>query len=857
MPIKVVESPEPLTGASSLQTALLIESDGLRMLRQELRRYCDQKVSGRSFLIAGHRGSGKTTMVQGSIQRTEDEIRSDWGNMGLLRNRIDLDSRPDVPRITTLRPLFILLQGPNLLPADGPEAAASARPAPVAPAAAAEPRGTAEGKGAAEGQAPAEPKTGAEGKAAVAANQATAADGSSSSMETVLVQITLGLYRALAGEFTRAYNEKAVEQVRISNRFGNKRAKRRSQRLLELALQFELELDQYPGTPRLHEYWRLSRSLAKGILFWDIGDPRTDPGQGYRELAALSSTCQAYQRICGKLSRKDENSFGDKTKQDAEVALEAKGSELMKPITALLTGGAVGSGLAATGVDPTAAVFAGLATALLSSLVVKYSSSRTREEAVNRADLFIPDLSVATLDRVLPVLLNRIRRAGLAPVFVIDELDKVDLTNRITEMVKRLKKLVAENAFFCFLTDRRYFEELLGRTLEAPYPIEYTYFTNQLFIVFRHRDLHAYLEQVLEIPGATTGTASGVRSTNPLRSSVSDTPASSPSAPPDFSPDDRDDKQVLQYILLHDSQMHPIDLRRQLAGLRNAEGEINIARGEVRSPRRHYPFAIRVQVAIELILDEESMRAEIDKRPAFLQLAHDTLYYISRKWAKAPEPLDLTADVGRKHFEDYLRGRKATNTYLGPSQGNGSSSEESEQDRLEKIYLKVDTEACDFLFERVCKLALYLSNIKELIKALASAPEVPQPVLDAISRDPLLVPIENEPGKYRWTRNTAGRRLDEKTGVAEPQVQQPVEESPVLRRCRGDRSVSGRAGQAHRRQRGPSRARQPVRHPEDIPGVGRHAAGQRASARRSRKPRLLPRAEGRSPLPAGFPPDPH
>jgi hypothetical protein len=178
---------------------------------------------------------------------------------------------------------------------------------------------------------------------------------------------------------------------------------------------------------------------------------------------------------------------------DSEKTIEAKRSELLKPLIALLTGGAVGAGLLAANPGGTpVAVFAGFVTALLASFAVKYSSSRAREEAMNRADLFIPDLSVATLDRVLPVLLNRIRRAGLAPVFVVDELDKVDLTNRITEMVKRLKKLVAENAFFCFLTDLRYFEEMLGRTLDAPYPIEYTYFTNQLFIVFRHRDLHEY-----------------------------------------------------------------------------------------------------------------------------------------------------------------------------------------------------------------------------------------------------------------------------------------------------------------------------------------------------------------------------
>ena len=61
MAISIHESPEPLTDASFRDPAVLIPSQSLRILKQELLRYCDGKVSGRSFLVAGHRGSGKTT----------------------------------------------------------------------------------------------------------------------------------------------------------------------------------------------------------------------------------------------------------------------------------------------------------------------------------------------------------------------------------------------------------------------------------------------------------------------------------------------------------------------------------------------------------------------------------------------------------------------------------------------------------------------------------------------------------------------------------------------------------------------------------------------------------------------------
>src|SRR6185312_11853925 len=663
------------------------------------------------------------------------EIESEWAGLR-FPNRIP-ESRPGVVPATILRPLFILLQGPNLLPADNAD--------PSAPAST--PEAAADAKPAVEATTP--------------APAAAASDPPANSMETVLVQITLGLYRALAGEFARAYTAKAMASA--SNPRRGRNAEKQLARDLERALQFELELDQYPSVSRLHEYWRLSRSLASGVLFWNSGDPRMEPGQAYRELVALSSTCQAYQRICGKLSRKDEKSLGGKTKVDAEVTMDAKGSELLKPLMALLTGGAVGAGLLAVNPGGTPlAVFAGLVTALLASFAVKYSSSRTREEGMNRADLFIPDLSVATLDRVLPVLLNRIRRAGLAPVFVIDELDKVDLSGRITDMVKRLKKLVAENAFFCFLTDRRYFEEMLGRTIDAPYPIEYTYFTNQLFIIFRHRDLHEYLEKVLELPPQPSTPSSGTGSDSSAAATFAD---------------DRDDKQVLQYILLHDSQMHPIDLRRQLAALRNVIGEVNIPRGEVRSPRRHYPFAVSIQVAIELILDEEEMRAEIEKRPAFLQLAHDTLYYISRKWIDTKIPLDLSDETGKVCFDDYLRSRMATDTGLGPNPKQAGTEESAELEHLKNLYLKVDSLTCDFLFASLRKLANYLTETAELDKAVGLSTRIPPVVADALSHEPLLVPIANQPGKYRWSYNATGRALDKKTGAVKAPSTQPMEDA--------------------------------------------------------------------------------
>ena len=47
-----------------------------------------------------------------------------------------------------------------------------------------------------------------------------------------------------------------------------------------------------------------------------------------------------------------------------------------------------------------------------------------------------------------------------------------DRAENIIDVVRHLKKLVAEQAFFCFLTDRTYFEELVQRSRDEPYPVE-------------------------------------------------------------------------------------------------------------------------------------------------------------------------------------------------------------------------------------------------------------------------------------------------------------------------------------------------------------------------------------------------
>src|SRR5205085_11620984 len=100
-----------------------------------------------------------------------------------------------------------------------------------------------------------------------------------------------------------------------------------------------------------------------------------------------------------------------------------------------------------------------------------------------------------------------------------------------------------------------------------PYSVEYTYFTNYLFITFAHTDLHNYLAQVLKKPELTLAPAmspEALKMSRDLNEEIAD-------------------HAVLPYVLLHGAQMHPIDLRRQLGEIRGAEGAVALSVGSVRS----------------------------------------------------------------------------------------------------------------------------------------------------------------------------------------------------------------------------------------------------------------------------------
>lgn len=739
MAIRIEDSPEPLSERSlspGAGTLLLVEAEATRVLKQELRRYCEGNIAGRSFLIAGHRGAGKTTLVHKAFL----DVWRDCEN-----------------KAEFLRPLFIALHGPSLFP----PAEESPPPKPPAP-----PRSPVHWTVEASSTAgkPAAAATAGQSSAAAAApapatrnaGKPAAATDEKSEAQVALEQITLGLHRAVTKEFVHRYYQRAgtlaylrYQEASVRQRLEELHAKSKTaapdvpyptladlDRLLRalpsdrelgaLAARLEIELHEGPTPQRLHELWARIESVSGGVLFREGYAPHVHGipagslpppglrfdlpnvhGQGVRELVALSGVVEAYRRISGAVSRTDTQ--GDKRSQSEqrESGFELGAKELVVPIVSLLTGTLAGVGAAAAGGGGFVAVVTGIATALGSGLVLKVSKTRKRDRTAERAESFIPDLTVATLDRVLPLLIDRLRAAGLAPVFVVDELDKVEgLSKRILSMVKHLKKLVSENAFFCFLANRSYYEEMQSTGAGRPYPIEYTYYTHHLFVVFSPEDFERYLRR--RIPDPLQAAPAGTAGLSEQES------------------DEANACTLLRWVLRHRSQLHMVDLQREIAALRGDGDVITADLKQVVSSQRNRIEAT-MQVAIELRVADPQVQQVLADRPDLRRLLNDAVYYLTRQWLANEESVELTPkdhwpldDKGKRKppqcfhdFVAYLEGRTGRDEErpagagaegAPPSRGVASNSE--------------------FLYEQVGLLADFLSDRPAALPGAASTPPV-------------------------------------------------------------------------------------------------------------------------------------
>lgn len=674
MPILIRTGPDPFTEASLKGGLVLALSDVYFNLRNEIERYTRQETAGRSFLVSGHRGAGKTTVVLAAVQGAIEEFQ-----------------KGDQP----LRPLFVRIHGPDLFPDVSSQISGNNPAAPLPPVAISSTLGEAAAK--ATGNAPEEADAAKETKD-------VATEGSPA--EVVLKQVTIALYRAAAEEFSRSYRTR-VEAILYPAAFSVPKtlgpagafAGGYASELFELAAQLRVELDGAPSVGRLRFFWSRLQRLRSGVLF---GRP-TNPDQGMQELLALSSAAQAYKVVSGKWKESQTSKESESAKSSLAIQISQSIKDLLHPALGVATGGVVGFVLRG---NPAVALASAVLSGLVVTVALNYSASFSDERSEDREVTFLPDRTIGSLDRMLPLLVDRFRRAGLAPVFVVDELDKIDdLEVRMGGLVRQLKHFVTERALFCFLTDRDYIEYLAQQAVKNPYPREYTYFSDRLLVFYRPEQLHAYLSQSLvhEPPADATRAAT-----------------------------EAVDLEVLPYVLLHRSCLHAIDLQREMRHLRNESGHVALEPGAVSSTPR-YQIDLFIQLAVESVLDQQQVQARLFQDPEFAQIIFDALYYASRQWSTGRTDLKIEIDP----FKAYLRSRMR----LQP----------------EDPFPLSDTDTI-YLHAIALQVVEYLRHPNQLVSVCQKKREIPQSVLEAVPENPILLP-GLAAGALSWRHDVFGRSL--------------------------------------------------------------------------------------------------
>lgn len=674
MTLELVEPPEPWTtearhalrksGFDAEHHSKYEATQAYEQLHREFMRYLRGETDGRSILISGHRGAGKTTVVRKALQ----------------------DAYRDAARRGNLIPLPIFLHGPTMIDkAFDPrrrKAAASAG-------------GKAEG-GKAE-------RNGGEKKPAEAAASVTAAAammpsaGSSPGeeyarvKEQALSHIVLCLYRALADAIAEEWMAAvALKQDPARRLIGVE--------LLELGIHLRMELDDAPDPDVLRQIWSYGDNLPGGVSFttrrhFGFDYPRllgTPDDQGAREIAALGATATAYRAVMGAsyvetLARqiKEELEFkqSKEDKAPAPAAAPSKGGASDAAVTAAT--GAVGAGAAVVGPwlnnGDWIPGIVGLAVGALSAgfgLNIARSWRRNRQKVTDKSYTITTERDAASLDREVPRLLDRVKRAGFAPIFIIDELDKLnqDADDDIHKFIMYCKHMVTESSIFIFITNRDYFIRLTRGRRRDLGEVTRTYYNNTILISSSTWSLPRYLHSIIRTKGES-------RELELL-------------------------KAAWILCVVFRGRMHPFDVNTQLRQLFDSRSEFS-TEFQLSAPflDRMRRNEVTQQLAVLLILEEPDVKARIENDPDFRPFIYDTLYYFARQqWTGEETVSAVTPSLLRKHL--LIRAGQA----LPERDAKGRPDDKS----------MLDISATDiaFLFRLLKRLVEFLNEPSDLVTAV-------------------------------------------------------------------------------------------------------------------------------------------
>jgi hypothetical protein len=591
-----------------------MQSENYRVLCAALDRYAAGELAGQSFLISGHRGAGKTTLVTRAVQDCNDTAFGERVRHASDRTASDEEK---LRELGLRRLLLVKLHGPSLVAV--PEAARDK------PSEEKTPDGEKASLESGPGEAARKPPAGEKALAlitvalerALAGEPKPADDAKSRMAQNALKQITLALFRAMADEFALCYAYQAAPSDAAANSASHPATAApidpaAAERLYELAGQFRLDLDQSARPEALREYWDAVGCLHRGILWPQlIGDFADKAGlhdQGTREIQALATAGQAFQVCSGAIVHRETVKDVKAQEQTREAKLGIDLANALNRAIGLAVGGVLGYGAAgAVG----AAVGVGIVAA--SGL---WTSRRSRKQEESLDYTFIRDFSLQTLERDLPLVIDRVRAAGLAPVFVVDELDKVEGPGLdIGELIGQLKHLTTDYGFYCFLTGRDYYEDIEQKIAERIYPREHTNFSERLFVVYTPSELADFLGRTIVM-----------ESTSPNEEGY-----------------DELARAMLVRIVLHRSKLNTIDAMRELARW-SARRELAESSEEFTSNIGHQA-TVAMQLAVECRLAQGEFATKVGRASLVLQVMIDEVYRVSRIWEANDKDFALSEEA--------------------------------------------------------------------------------------------------------------------------------------------------------------------------------------------------------------------
>jgi len=700
-------------------------------LQYLLRRYCRGEVDGVSVLLTGQRGAGKTTLAKLAVE-------------GVMRDS------------GHLIPLPVYLHGPTVidpnarakLPEDseGGDTAKSVKPAAAQPgntsiaaiiAALPPQNGEAVPSEAATSPAGAGAKKDNDNNSDKSKGPGGNAKPTPEEITKEQARIKDGAFRVILTELYRCLS-RAISEAWLNALDESPDARRRRHELLELRAHLDVTLDRPTDVEALRALWERAGFLNSGVAFYltpatstskvrydfipsIAGDARD---QGLREILALSACADTFNVILGKPKEKvrraesaeRERQYNMKVltpqKEGAKSGEESKGaakSAVEKVAPAAL--GILAGSLAFTGSKEGGATALGLAVGLvvwLASFVsISYNFRRQVSKKLDRELELEVDWSPERIERDLPILIKRVKDAGFAPIFIVDELDKLsNPTKELDNFIHLAKHIVTDYAAFLFLTDRAYYEELLGSeappaAIGGPIPDKKgggdtpppqdttvekndqksndqraedfydsyarTFYTHRIFLNYTPDDYRNHLFRIVD--------DQSLGAENRRRNELG----------------------LLAWgtILVYRSRMVPAYFSRRLITLLDDEGNFSDDYQDPSLPLNRYQNEIMMQLAVEAVASRPEVQERIREVPIYGQYAYDTLYYLSylheqgRAQKVGARGSVMEFKVTPESLREYLRYRAE----------DGSTRVSAFSTR----YQLLTNEMIEFLFERVLR----------------------------------------------------------------------------------------------------------------------------------------------------------